>query len=173
MRLSNQARPSQEGWRTPSAPASKPVIRLFEAVSARSCLIRTLCSDHVESRARLRHHPCLCRKSCRAGRGGLVYHGQMFNNFIGGTVEGKLTTDYGVLEGYASNADATIWTFVFKKGIKWHDGVEMTADDLKFSIAHYAEPTTRCGQCGAVRANLDRVEVVNGSTVRLYLKQAD
>ena len=37
MRLSNQARPSQEGWRTPGAPASKPVIRLFEAVSAGSC----------------------------------------------------------------------------------------------------------------------------------------
>jgi peptide/nickel transport system substrate-binding protein len=80
---------------------------------------------------------------------GLVYHGQMFDNFIGATAEGKLTTDYGVLERYESNADATVWTFVLKKGITWHDGVEMTADDLKFSVDHYARPTTLCGQCGA------------------------
>ena len=69
---------------------------------------------------------------------GLAYHGQMFDWFISATVEGKLAIDYGVLERYESNADATVWTFVLKKGIKWHDGVEMTADDLKFSIDHYA-----------------------------------
>ena len=93
----------------------------------------------------------------------------MFDWFIGATPEGKLTTDYGALERYESNADATVWTFVLRKGIKWHDGTEMTADDIKFSIDHYAGPTTQCTQCGAVRTNLDRTEVVDPTTVRYIL----
>ena len=107
------------------------------------------------------------------GTPGLPYHGQMFDWFIGATPEGKLTTDYGALERYESNADATVWTFVLRKGIKWHDGTEMTVDDIKFSLDHYAGPTTQCTQCGAVRTNLDRTEIVDPTTVRMYLKRAD
>ena len=63
------------------------------------------------------------------GTPALPYRGQMFDWFIGATPEGKLTTDYGVLERYEANADATVWTFILRKGITWHDGAEMTADD--------------------------------------------
>jgi len=52
------------------------------------------------------------------GTPGLPYHGQMFDWFISATPEGKLTTDYGALERYESNADATVWTFVLRKGIR-------------------------------------------------------
>ena len=107
------------------------------------------------------------------GTPGLPYHGQMFDWFIGATPEGKLTTDYGALQSYESNAEATMWTFTLKKGIKWHDGTEMTADDVKFSLELYAQPTSQCTQCGAVRTNLKSVEVMDRYTTRLYLKQAD
>ena len=79
----------------------------------------------------------------------------------------------GALERYESNADATVWTFILRKGIKWHDGTEMTADDIKFSIDQYARPTTQCTQCGAVRTNLDRTEVVDRSTYASISRQAD
>jgi peptide/nickel transport system substrate-binding protein len=107
------------------------------------------------------------------GRPGLPYRGQMFDWFISATPEGKLTTDYGALERYESNADATVWTFVLRKGIRWHDGVDMTADDLKFTVEYYARPTTQCTQCGAVRGNLDHVEVIDRYTIRLHLKKPD
>jgi peptide/nickel transport system substrate-binding protein len=107
------------------------------------------------------------------GTPGLPYRGQMFDWFIGATPEGKLTTDYGALERYESNLDATIWTFSLRQGITWHDGVEMTADDIKFTIEHYAQPTTQYTQCGAVRGNLERVEVVDRYTTRLHLKKPD
>lgn len=49
----------------------------------------------------------------------------------------------------------------------------MTAADLKFTIEHYARPATQCTQCGAVRGNLDHVEVVDPQTIRVYLKKPD
>ena len=52
-----------------------------------------------------------------------------------------------------------------------HDSVDMTADDLKFTIGHDARPTTQCTQCGAVRGNLDRVEVLDRHTIRLHLNK--
>jgi peptide/nickel transport system substrate-binding protein len=107
------------------------------------------------------------------GTPGLPYHGQMFDWFIGAAPEGKLATDYGALERYESSPDATVWTFALREGIKWHDGTDVTADDIKFSIDHYAGPTTQCIQCGAVRTNLDRAEVVDPYTVRVHLKRAD
>jgi len=107
------------------------------------------------------------------GTPGLPYRGQMFDWFISAMPEGKLTTDYGALERYESNADATVWTLVLRKGIRWHDGVDMTADDLKFTVEHYARPSTQCTQCGAVRGNLDHVEVIDRHTIRLHLKKPD
>jgi peptide/nickel transport system substrate-binding protein len=107
------------------------------------------------------------------GTPGLPYRGQMFDWFISATPEGKLTTDFGALERYEANADATIWTFALRKGIKWHDGAEMTAEDIKFTVEHYARPTTQCTQCGAVRGNLDYVEVADRYTAHLHLKKPD
>ncbi|MGE3536252.1 MAG: ABC transporter substrate-binding protein [Candidatus Tectimicrobiota bacterium] len=107
------------------------------------------------------------------GTPGLPYHGQMFDWFIGATPEGQLSTENGVLEHYEANAEATVWSFRLRPGIRWHDGVAMTAEDLKFSIEFYAQPDSQCTQCGAVRANLDHVEMVDRATVRLHLKRPD
>ena len=52
------------------------------------------------------------------GAPGLPYRGQMFDWFISTTPEGKLTTDYGALEHYESNANATAWTFALRKGLE-------------------------------------------------------
>jgi peptide/nickel transport system substrate-binding protein len=107
------------------------------------------------------------------GSVGLPYHGEMFDWFIGATPDGKLSTKYGVLESYKSNADATAYTFALKKGIKWHDGVEMTSDDIKFSLEHFKRPDSACTQCGAMRKNLARVKVIDRYTATMYLKKAD
>ena len=61
----------------------------------------------------------------------------MFDWFIGATPDGKVNLDYGVLKSYGANADATEWTFVLKPGLKWHDGADITSDDIKFTIEYY------------------------------------
>ena len=39
-------------------------------------------------------------------------------------------------ESWTSNEDASTWTFVIRDGVKWHDGVPFTADDVIFTIEY-------------------------------------
>ena len=46
-------------------------------------------------------------------------------------------------EEYSSNADNTEWTFKLRKGVKFHDGSDFTADDVLYTMSrHYGEKST-------------------------------
>lgn len=78
----------------------------------------------------------------------------------------------GILERYEPDANAGAWTLTVKPGLKWHDGVELTATDLKFSVEAYAQRGI-CTQHGVLKAKLDRVEIVDRSTAILHLHQPE
>ena len=40
-------------------------------------------------------------------------------------------------ESFESNADATEWTFKIRKGVTWHDGKPLTADDVVYSMKRH------------------------------------
>ena len=46
-------------------------------------------------------------------------------------------------ESFGSNSDATEWTFKVRKGVTWHDGKPLTADDVVYSMKrHQGEDST-------------------------------
>jgi peptide/nickel transport system substrate-binding protein len=104
---------------------------------------------------------------------GLPYHGQLYDFFIGASPDGKVDLGYGVLENYESNADATEWTFTLKPGIKWHDGVEMTAADMKFTVEHYMRPEAVCTSCGGLKNNVAGVDIIDDRTIKIRLTAPD
>ncbi|WP_181410832.1 ABC transporter substrate-binding protein [Nocardioides humi] len=106
--------------------------------------------------------------------GGLVYFGPMFDFVIGAAPDGSLSNETGALEAWEPNDDASEWTFTLRSGMKWHDGEDVTADDLVFTINEFASPDATCGGvCGALAANLASVEAVDEHTVKMTLKAPD
>lgn len=104
---------------------------------------------------------------------GLPYRGELYDFFIGASPDGKTDLDYGVLDKFESNADASEWTFTLKPGIKWHDGVDMTSADMKFTIEYYMRPEAICTSCGGLKANVAGVDIVDDRTAKIRLKTPD
>ena len=63
--------------------------------------------------------------------------------------------------------DGLSWVFHIHKGIKFHNGEDLTADDVKFSIDRFASPEANYRDVGDA---VERVEVVDNYTVRVYTK---
>jgi len=61
-----------------------------------------------------------------------LYDTLVFPNTAGGV-------DAGVADSWETSADGLTWTFHLKKGVKFHDGSEMTAGDVAFSMNRLLE----------------------------------
>ncbi len=72
-------------------------------------------------------------------------------------------------ESWEISKDGKVYTFQLRKGVKFHDGREMTAPDVKFSMDYTLNPKN--GAHGLNRLTLvDRVEVAGKYTLKMFLK---
>ncbi|MCB8839823.1 ABC transporter substrate-binding protein [Aurantimonas sp. VKM B-3413] len=89
-------------------------------------------------------------------------------------------------ESYDISEDGTVFTFHLKKGVKFHNGREMTADDVKYSLDRVTNPKTQspgAGFFGSIKGyddvaagkadHLKGVEVVDPQTVKITLSRPD
>ena len=51
-----------------------------------------------------------------------------------GVTSPELSTDW------SANSDATEWTFNLRKGVKFHDGSDFDAEDVKYSLMRVKDP---------------------------------
>ena len=65
--------------------------------------------------------------------------------------------------------DPTTYVFQLRKGVKFHNGDEMTAEDVKYSYDRIIDPKVGSGGRGDLIA-IDTIEVVDKYTVRFKLK---
>ena len=78
-----------------------------------------------------------------------------------------------VVGGLASSweqADPLTYIIHLRQGVKFHDGHELTADDVVFTFGCFIDPAFVSPRKGAYRT-LDRVEAVDPYTVRFTLKE--
>ena len=76
-------------------------------------------------------------------------------------------------ESATSSSDAKLWTVKLRSGIKWHDGVAFTAEDVKFSFDYYKQFPGASGRYAHHAADTppyDHGEVVDPQTVKLFFK---
>ncbi len=50
------------------------------------------------------------------------------------------TSEAALALSWEPNEDATVWTFNLREGVKWHDGEDFTASDLKWTAEFVAAP---------------------------------
>ncbi|MEO1191858.1 MAG: ABC transporter substrate-binding protein [Pseudomonadota bacterium] len=71
-------------------------------------------------------------------------------------------------EEISANDDATVWTFKIRRGVEFHDGKTLTADDVLYSMNRHLGPDSK-SVASALVDMIERWEKVNDYEVRAHL----
>jgi peptide/nickel transport system substrate-binding protein len=76
---------------------------------------------------------------------------------------------------WSSNADASIWTFKIRQGVKFNDGTPMTVDDVVYSFKTQSNPKSSANALSVFGGTLspDGVVKVDDTTVAFHLEHPD
>jgi peptide/nickel transport system substrate-binding protein len=103
--------------------------------------------------------------------GGIKQHQLLIYDYlVGCTDDGQLAPEGGIAQAWEEAPDKLSWTFTLRQGVKFHDGSELTAADVKFSIDSVLDPKA-VGLLGPARAAFQEVVVKDASTIVMRLKQ--
>ena len=69
-------------------------------------------------------------------------------------------------ESWTPNADSSEWTFRIRKGVKFHNGKELTAEDVAWSAKHIMDPANGAAGQGQLSSNVTEVAAVDKHTVK-------
>jgi peptide/nickel transport system substrate-binding protein len=76
---------------------------------------------------------------------------------------------------WSPNADATVWTFKIRQGVKFNDGTPMTVDDVVYSVKSQCDPSSSANALSVFAGLLvpDGVVKVDDTTVAFHLEAPD
>lgn len=94
-----------------------------------------------------------------------LYHCQIDPETGGAIYVPDLATSYDM------SADGTVWTFHLRKGVKFHDGVEFMARDVKFSYDVQLDPDISAVMNAGWRDHIESVDIIDNYTVRFHLDE--
>ncbi|HZC40198.1 MAG TPA: ABC transporter substrate-binding protein [Streptosporangiaceae bacterium] len=78
-------------------------------------------------------------------------------------------------ESWSPNADASVWTFKIRQGVKFNDGTPMTVDDVVYSFKTQSDPKSSANALSVFGGTLspDGVKKVDDTTVAFHLDAPD
>lgn len=70
------------------------------------------------------------------------------------------------------SADGLKFDFTLREGVKWHDGKDLTVEDVKFSFDAIVEPNDKykTAHSKPYYENIEKVEILDAKTVRFHVK---
>ena len=100
------------------------------------------------------------------------YLSMMFDYLVGSTIDGQLSTTGGLATKWENSADHKRWTFHLRKGVTFHNGDPVTAEDVKFSIERATGKRSTTGYAGVLRTLVDRIETPAPDRVVIVTKES-
>jgi len=91
-----------------------------------------------------------------------------YNRLVEWGGDGKI--EPSLAESWTTSPDGKTWTFKLRRGVKFHNGRDFVADDVKYTYERVLDPNVGSGGRGYLTA-IDGIEVPDRSTVRLHTKQ--
>ena len=99
---------------------------------------------------------------------GISYRENVFDSLVEWGYDGKIVP--GIAESW--KVDGTTITFTIRKGVKFHNGDPLTADDVKFSLDTIKSKDLNSGSASNFAA-VDSATVVDANTVQFKLSRID
>jgi peptide/nickel transport system substrate-binding protein len=97
-----------------------------------------------------------------------ILHGFMISSDI---VEGKREFAPGILTDWAVSEDGLNWMLTVREGVKFHDGTDLTAEDVTWSLQHNIGPqAVEHGGTQTLAFNMDRIEQTGPNNVSVTTK---
>lgn len=96
----------------------------------------------------------------------------MFDMIVGATPDGKLSKNHGLARDWTMKhyKDHSTYTLFLRKEVKFHDGVEVTAEDVKFSLEYMGRPKCTASGCKELKSIIDRIEIPERYKVLIHTK---
>jgi ABC-type transport system substrate-binding protein len=92
----------------------------------------------------------------------------MFESLLGVDAEGRIQPN--LAESWTISENGRVYTFNLRRAVKFHDGREMTGQDVKYAITYAMNPKN--GTYGAsMLAPVDRVETEGKHIIKIFLKK--
>lgn len=101
---------------------------------------------------------------------GAAFNGALCNNLVEVLPDGSLVGD--LAESWTSDDTVSHWTFVLRKGVKFHDGRPLTPEDVRQSLMHHMGEDSSSGAL-AIVSQIDRIETEGDDKVIVILSQGN
>lgn len=93
----------------------------------------------------------------------------LYNSLVRLDTNAKVVMD--LAEQIVPNADASMWTIHLKKGITFHNGKNLTADDVIYTFRRIANPSSpMVGATGLAPVDLNALKALDSLTVQVPMK---
>ena len=94
----------------------------------------------------------------------------VFEGLVKPDVDGNLVP--AVASSYEVSKDGKKYTFKLRSGVKFHNGADVTAEDVKYSLDKCADTSNGAPLVAAYTA-IDSINIVDDRTVEVVLKESD
>ncbi len=104
-----------------------------------------------------------------SGGGEYLFFSNVFEGLYGHDLKGDLAPQLAT--SYEASADGLVYTFKLREGVKFHNGEDFGADDVRFSWQRSNDPEIKNPRASIVTKKIEDVVIVDDHTVAFHLPE--